>query len=45
MKTATEIKELQQAQPGERFTKLDQLKSIKNINWDEVLEGDHVYVE
>lgn len=45
MKTATEIKELQQALPGERFTKLDQLKSIKHINWDEVLDGDHVYVE
>lgn len=45
LKTATEIKELQQSLPGERFTKLDQLKQIKHINWDEVLDGDHVYVE
>lgn len=45
IKTATEIKELQQSLPGERFTKLDQLKSIKGINWDEVLEDGNVYVE
>lgn len=45
LKTATEIKELQQGLPGERFTKLDQLRAIKNINWDEVLKDDHVYVE
>ena len=45
IKTATDIKELQQSMPGERFTKLDQLKSIKGINWDEVLEGGDVYVE
>jgi hypothetical protein len=45
IKTATDIKELQQSLPGERFTKLDQLKSIKGINWDEVLEDGNVYVE
>ena len=45
IKTATDIKELQQSMPGERFTKLDQLKSIKGINWDEVLEDGNVYVE
>ena len=45
LKTATEIKELQQSMPGERFTKLDQLKSITRVDWDSVLEGDHVYVE
>jgi hypothetical protein len=45
MKTAIEIKELQQSMPGERFTKLDQLKSISNIDWDTVLEGDVAYVE
>ena len=28
IKTAVEIKELQQSMPGERFTKLDQLKAI-----------------
>jgi len=45
MKTAIEIKELQQSMPGERFSKLDQLKSISNIDWDTVLEGDIAYVE
>jgi DNA uptake protein ComE-like DNA-binding protein len=45
MKTAIEIKELQQSLPGERFSKLDQLKSISNIDWDSVLEGDIAYVE
>jgi hypothetical protein len=45
IKTASDIKELQQSMPGERFTKLDQLKSIKGINWDEVLEDGNVYVE
>jgi len=45
LKTATEIKELQQSMPGERFTKLDQLKSITRVNWDEVLADDRVYVE
>ena len=45
LKTATEIKELQESMPGERFTKLDQLKSISRVNWDEVLADDRVYVE
>lgn len=45
LKTATEIKELQQSMPGERFTKLDQLRSIKRVDWDSVLEDDHIYVE
>ena len=45
LKTATEIKELQQSMPGERFTKLDQLRSITRVAWDSVLEGDVVYVE
>jgi hypothetical protein len=45
LKTATEIKELQQSLPGERFTKLEQLKSISRVDWDSVLEGDIAYVE
>jgi DNA uptake protein ComE-like DNA-binding protein len=45
LKTATEIKELQQSLPGERFTKLEQLKSISRVDWDSVLEGDIDYVE
>jgi hypothetical protein len=45
LKTATEIKELQQSLPGERFTKLDQLRSITKVDWDAVLEDGTVYVE
>lgn len=45
MKTAVQIKELQQSMPGERFSKLDQLKEIKHVDWDTVLADDHVYVE
>jgi len=45
MKTAIEIKELQQSLPGERFTKLEQLKSISRVDWDAVLEDGVCYVE
>ena len=45
LKTAMEIKELQQSMPGERFTKLDQLKSIGRVDWEAVLESGVVYVE
>jgi len=45
LKTAIEIKELQQSMPGERFTKLDQLKSIGRVDWEAVLESGVVYVE
>lgn len=45
IKTATDIKELQQSLPGERFTKLDQLKAITKVDWDSVLESGTVYVE
>jgi DNA uptake protein ComE-like DNA-binding protein len=44
LKTANEIIELRQSLPGERFTKLEQLKQIKHINWDEIL-SDAIYVE
>jgi DNA uptake protein ComE-like DNA-binding protein len=44
LKTATEIIELRMSLPGERFTKLEQLRQIKHINWDEIL-SDAIYVE
>lgn len=44
LKTATEIIELRMSLPGERFTKLEQLRQIKHINWDEIL-SDSIYVE
>jgi len=45
IKTAKEIIELKQGLPGERFMKLDQLKGVKRIDWDEVFETGEVYVE
>ena len=44
LKTATEIKELQQSMPGERFTKLEQLRSIKRVDWDSVLELSLIHI-
>lgn len=44
LKTATEIIELRMSLPGERFTKLEQLRQIKHINWDEIL-SEAIYVE
>ena len=45
IKTAKEIVDLRQSLPGEKFTKLDQLKSIKRVDWDQVFESGDVYVE
>ena len=45
LKTAKEIVELKQTLPGERFTKLDQLASIKRVDWDAVFETGLVFVE
>jgi len=45
IKTAKEIMDLKQGLPGERFTKLDQLKAVKRIDWEEVFATGEVYVE
>lgn len=45
IKTAKEIVDLRQSLPGERFTKLEQLKAIKRVDWDQVFESGDVYVE
>ena len=45
IKTATEIIELKGTLPGEKFSKLEQLKSIKKVDWDAVFESNLVYVE
>jgi len=45
LKTAKEIIELKQGLPGERFTKLEQLESIKRVEWKEVFATGSVYVE
>ena len=45
IKTAKEIVELKQGLPGEKFTKLEQLKAVKRIDWDEVFATGDVFVE
>ncbi len=45
LKTAKEIIELKQSLPGEKFSKLDQLESIKRVEWAEVFATGVVYVE
>lgn len=45
IKTAKEIVELRMSLPGEKFTKLDQLTSIKRVEWVAVFETGEVYVE
>jgi DNA uptake protein ComE-like DNA-binding protein len=45
LKTAKEIVELRQSLPGERFTKLEQLETIKRVEWKEVFATGVVYVE
>ena len=36
LKTARDIKDLQTTMTGERYTKLEQLKGIKRIDWDAI---------
>ena len=43
--TAKEIIDLKQSLPGEKFNKLDQLKAVKRIDWDEVFATGDVFVE
>ncbi len=45
LKTARDIKDLQLSLPGEKFTRLDQLKAIKRVDWDELFKENVVRVE
>lgn len=45
LKTARDIKDLQMSMPGERFQKLEQLKGIKRVDWDEIFKENLVRVE
>lgn len=45
LKTARDIKDLQASMPGERFLKLEQLKNIKRVDWDEIFKENLVRVE
>ena len=45
LKTAREIKDLQSSRLGDQFIKLDQLKSIKRVDWDELIKDNLIRVE
>jgi DNA uptake protein ComE-like DNA-binding protein len=45
LKTARDIKDLQMSLPGERFQKLEQLTSVKRVDWDEIFKENLVRVE
>jgi DNA uptake protein ComE-like DNA-binding protein len=45
LKTARDIKDLQTSLPGEKFQKLEQLTSIKRVDWDEIFKENLVRVE
>lgn len=42
--TAKKIVELRNSLTGERFSNLNQLRSIERVNWDEVFKLDQFYV-
>jgi DNA uptake protein ComE-like DNA-binding protein len=45
LKTARDIKDLQSSLPGERFHRLDQLTSIKRVDWEEIFKDNLVRVD
>lgn len=45
LKTARDIKDLQTSMPGEKFQRLDQLKSIKRVDWEEIFKDNLVRVD
>ena len=45
LKTARDIKDLQTSMPGDKFLKLDQLKTIKRVDWDEIIRENLIRVE
>jgi len=45
IKTARDIKDLQTSQSGEKFQKLEQLRSIKRVDWDEIFKENLVRVD
>ena len=45
LKTARDIKDLQTSCSGERFQKLEQLRSIKRVDWDEIFKENLVRVD
>jgi len=45
LKTARDIKDLQLSLPTEKFQRLEQLKSIKRVDWDEIFKDNLIRVE
>ena len=45
LKTPRDIKDLQLSLPTEKFQRLEQLKSIKRVDWDEIFKDNLVRVE
>ena len=45
LKTARDIKDLQTTMTGERYTKLEQLRGIKRIDWDAIFKENLVRVD
>ena len=45
LKTARDIKDLQTTMTGERYTKLEQLKGIKRIDWDAIFNENLARVD
>ena len=45
LNTARDIKDLQTTMTGERYTKLEQLKGIKRIDWDAIFKDNLVRVD
>ena len=45
LKTAREIKDLQSSMLGEKFIRLEQLRAIKRIDWDELIKDNLIRVE
>jgi DNA uptake protein ComE-like DNA-binding protein len=42
--TAKKVIELRQGLPGERFSTLEQVKSVGRVDWDQVIKEDLVFV-
>ena len=45
LKTARDIKDLQTTMTGEKYTKLEQLRNIKRIDWDTIFKENLVRVD
>lgn len=42
--TAKKVIEMRMSLPGERFSTLEQVRSVPRVNWDQVIEDDLIFV-